>query len=102
MGQKESVVLYLKKGVNISPLLHGGRSGIRFTLKQLKNIAGIAGFTAATEFMYQWNWNRVKGGLSNLRNKLIQAFQERFDGFLYQRIHDTSVGKQFKFLLLVA
>lgn len=78
-GPKGVGCLYIKKGVNISPLLHGG--GQEFGLRSTtENIAGIAGFTAATELCINEIETESKR-LSNLRNKLIQAFQERFDGF---------------------
>jgi cysteine desulfurase len=78
-GPKGVGCLYIKKGVNITPLLHGG--GQEFGLRSTtENIAGIAGFVKAAELCMNEMETESKR-LSNLRNKLIQTLQERFEGF---------------------
>lgn len=78
-GPKGVGCLYIKKGVNIAPLLHGG--GQEFGLRSTtENIAGIAGFVKAAELCMQEMETESKR-LATLRNKLIQVLEDRFGGF---------------------
>jgi cysteine desulfurase len=78
-GPKGVGCLYVKKGTNIAPLLHGG--GQEFGLRSTtENIAGIAGFVKAAELCMQEMSDEV-ARLTFLRNKLIRELQNRFEGF---------------------
>jgi cysteine desulfurase len=78
-GPKGVGCLYIKKGVNITPLLHGG--GQEFGLRSTtENIAGIAGFVKAAELCMDEMGTESKR-LMTLRNNLIQTLQDRFEGF---------------------
>jgi cysteine desulfurase len=78
-GPKGVGCLYIKKGVNITPLLHGG--GQEFGLRSTtENIAGIAGFVKAAELCIDEMATESKR-LMTLRNNLIQTLQDRFEGF---------------------
>ncbi len=78
-GPKGVGCLYIKKGVNITPLLHGGGQefGIRSTTE---NIAGIAGFVKAADLCINEMETESKRLLS-LRTKLIKTLQDSFEGF---------------------
>lgn len=78
-GPKGTGCLFIKKGVNITPLLHGG--GQEFGLRSTtENIAGIAGFVKAAELCMNEMETESKR-FSNLRNKLIHELQNRYEGF---------------------
>lgn len=78
-GPKGVGGLYVKKGINIMPLLHGG--GQEFGLRSTtENIAGIAGFVKAAELCMKEMEIESKR-LSTLTNKLTQILQRRFEGF---------------------
>lgn len=78
-GPKGVGGLYVKKGINITPLLHGG--GQEFGLRSTtENIAGIAGFVKAAELCMKEMEIESKR-LSTLTNKLTQILQRRFEGF---------------------
>ena len=78
-GPKGVGCLYVKKGVQLTPLFHGGGQefGIRSTTE---NIAGIAGFVKAAEICIH-EIDIEPNRLFNLRNKLIRELQRRFEGF---------------------
>ena len=78
-GPKGVGALYIKRGLNIIPWLHGG--GQEFGLRSsTENIAGIAGFAKAAELCLNEMEIESKR-LSNLRNKLIQELQNKYEGF---------------------
>jgi cysteine desulfurase len=78
-GPKGVGCLYVKNGVNIIPLLHGG--GQEFGLRSTtENIAGIAGFVKAAELCIHEMESESKR-LSDYRNKLIQQLQSNYDSF---------------------
>ncbi len=78
-GPKGVGCLYVKKGVEITPLLHGG--GQEFGLRSTtENIAGIAGFVKAAELCMDEMGTESKR-LMTLRNNLNQTLQDRFEGF---------------------
>ncbi len=78
-GPKGIGCLYIKKGVNIIPLLHGG--GQEFGLRSsTENIASISGFVKAAELCLnslQKESERLKG----FQNTIIKKLQENFEGF---------------------
>lgn len=68
-GPKGIGGLYVKKGVRIEPLLHGG--GQEFGLRSsTANVPGIAGFGATTEFREK-EMNQERERLTKLRDRLI-------------------------------
>jgi len=78
-GPKGVGCLYVKKDTNIIPMLHGG--GQEFGLRSTtENIAGIAGFAKAAELCSN-EMNTESKRLSTLRDKIIKALQEKYDGF---------------------
>jgi len=76
-GPKGIGALYIKKGTNITPLLHGGgqESGLRSTTE---NLPGIVGFAKAVELCYQ-EMEREKIRLAAMRNYLMQYILDKFD-----------------------
>jgi cysteine desulfurase len=79
-GPKGVGCLYVKKGVSIEPLLHGG--GHEFGLRSTtENIAGIVGFSAATEFRKKEMKPEAKR-LTKLRDKLIKGVLKIEDSHL--------------------
>lgn len=76
-GPKGVGALYIRKGVNITPLLHGGgqEQGMRSTTE---NIPGIAGFAKAVELcMNEMKQENLR--LTALRNKITDFLFSRFD-----------------------
>jgi cysteine desulfurase len=69
-GPKGVGALIVKKGVNITPWLHGGgqESGMR---SSTENIAGIAGFVKAAELCIQ-DLKKESEKLTKLRDKIIK------------------------------
>jgi cysteine desulfurase len=78
-GPKGIGCLYIRKGVNIIPLLHGGgqESGMRSTTE---NISGIAGFAKAAE-LCMLEMQSEAARLTALRDKLINGLQNQYEGF---------------------
>jgi cysteine desulfurase len=110
-GPKGVGCLYIKKGTNITPLLHGG--GQEFGLRSTtENIAGIAGFVKAAELCLN-DMETESKRLLTLRNKLIETLQNRYEGFyvngsLTQRLPNnlnfgisSLEGETIKLLLLL-
>ena len=69
-GPKGVGLLYVRDGVKIAPLLHGGgqEKGLR---SGTENVPGIVGFAKATELSLKENWNRV----SEVRDYLISKLE---------------------------
>lgn len=67
-GPKGVGALYVREGIKITPLFHGGghESGRRSTTE---NVVGIVGFAKAVEIS---NWNEVEK-MKKLRDKLIEG-----------------------------
>jgi cysteine desulfurase len=76
-GPKGVGVLYLRSGVNIIPLIHGGgqENGYR---SGTENIAGIAGFGKAAELAKEELVDEIKREIG-LRNYLIHELSNRID-----------------------
>lgn len=74
-GPKGSGVLYLKKGIDLTPILHGGghelgrRSGT-------ENVAGILGLAEATRYIQQ-NYDKLEV-VKELRDDLLLKLQNDF------------------------
>jgi cysteine desulfurase len=76
-GPKGVGALYIRKGVNIEPLFHGGgqESGIRSTTE---NLAGVVGFAAAGELCIL-EMQSEENRLLKLRNNLTDFLFEKFE-----------------------
>jgi cysteine desulfurase len=88
-GQKGTGALFIRKGIHIEPLLHGGgqERGLRSTTE---NIPGITGFVRAAELCYEHH-KAAKSQLEMLSGKLISKLSADFqhiyyNGSLEQRI----------------
>ncbi|MFA4852375.1 MAG: cysteine desulfurase family protein [Bacteroidales bacterium] len=70
-GPKGAGALYIRKGVNITPLIHGG--GQEFELRSsTENIAGIVGFAMAAE-LCMTDFEKETKKMLELRDKLINT-----------------------------
>ena len=69
-GPKGVGLLYVRDGVKIAPLLHGGgqEKGLR---SGTENVPGIVGFAKATELSLKENWTKV----SEVRDYLISKLE---------------------------
>jgi len=69
-GPKGAGLLYIREGINIAPLLHGGgqENGLR---SSTVNVGAIAGFAAAAE-IYKKEGKKENQKLIKLRDKLIK------------------------------
>lgn len=76
-GPKGVGALFIRKGINIIPLLHGGgqEAGLRSTTE---NLPGIVGFANASELCVEGMINENKN-LLKLRNKLTDFLFENFE-----------------------
>jgi len=76
-GPKGVGALYVRKGINVIPLLHGGgqESGLR---PSTENIPGIAGFAKAAELCSSEMENEAKR-LTGLRNKISDYLHKNFN-----------------------
>jgi len=77
-GPKGVGALYIRKGINIAPLLHGGgqEGGLR---SSTENICGIVGFVKAAELCIK---EMREEGIreTSLRKNLVAGLQEKFNG----------------------
>ncbi len=78
-GPKGIGALYIRKGVNIVPLLHGGgqEAGLR---SSTENIPAIVGFARAAELCLH-ELNNEAARLTLLREKLVQVLQSEYESF---------------------
>ncbi len=77
-GPKGVGALFVKKGIVIEPLLHGG--GQEFGLRNgTENVAGIVGFAKAVE-MTDYEKNMECGRVEKLRNKLLNGLLDNISG----------------------
>lgn len=78
-GPKGVGALYIRKGINIEPMFHGGgqEQGLRATTE---NVPGIAGFARAAELcMDEMESETLR--LSGMRNKLAEKLESGIEGF---------------------
>ena len=79
-GPKGVGALYIKKGIKIDPLLHGG--GHEFGLRSsTENVAGIAGFAKAVELRKQ-EMEPEAQRLTQMRDRLIKGVLEIDETYL--------------------
>jgi cysteine desulfurase len=76
-GPKGVGVLYVRKGIALTPQLYGG-SQERNKRAGTENIAGIVGFAKAMELAYE-NLSEKKGNLLKLRELMLRALQDCLD-----------------------
>jgi len=78
-GPKGVGALYVRSGVNIEPILHGGgqEKGLRSTTE---NIPAIAGFACAARLCIE-EMEQESVRQRNLKNQLIGYLSDRFDTF---------------------
>lgn len=78
-GPKGVGMLFIRQGVKISPLLHGGgqESGLR---SSTVNLSGIVGFAQAVEICRK-AMKKEGEKLTKLRDKLIRGVLEKISGF---------------------
>lgn len=91
-GPKGVGLLYIRKGVKIEPLLHGG--GHEFGLRSsTENTAGIVGFAEAVELCKREMKSETKR-LAELRDYLIKEIMKipdtKLNGHATQRLHNNT------------
>jgi cysteine desulfurase len=81
--------LYVRKGVNIVPLLHGGgqESGIRSTTE---NLPGIVGFVNAAELCIE-GMKTESSKLLKLRNNLTDFLFDNFDNVYINGVSENKL-----------
>jgi cysteine desulfurase len=81
-GPKGVGALYIRKGLKINPLLHGGgqESGLRSTTE---NIPGIVGFANAAKICVE--------GMEN-ENKKLLGLRNKFTDFLYENFENAYIN----------
>jgi cysteine desulfurase len=110
-GPKGVGALYVRKGTNIAPLLHGGgqEGGLRSTTE---NLPGIVGFSNAAELCIEGMKTEISK-LLRLRNNLTDflfdnfenvyingSFEEKLPGLLNFSFHELE-GETMRLLLLL-
>jgi cysteine desulfurase len=88
-GPKGVGALYVRKGVNIIPLLHGGgqEAGIRSTTE---NIPGIVGFVNAAELCIE-GMKTESSKLLKLRNNLTDFLFDNFDNVYINGVSENKL-----------
>jgi cysteine desulfurase len=76
-GPKGSGMLYIKNGVRIENLIHGGGQE-RGKRAATENLAGIAGLAKGLEIAVE-NLDKNTAHMTKMRNKLINGLMERID-----------------------
>jgi cysteine desulfurase len=96
-GPKGVGALYIRKGVNIAPLLHGGgqESGLR---SSTENLPGIVGFAKAAELCVEEMQAETKR-LTTLRNKLTRFIFDHFDNAYINGHHELRLPGHLSFSL---
>jgi cysteine desulfurase len=97
-GPKGVGALYIKKGIKIDPLLHGG--GHEFGLRSsTENVAGIAGFANAVELRKQ-EMEPEAQRLTQMRDRLIKGVLEIDETYLNGHPHaEAAQQRQFQIQL---
>lgn len=91
-GPKGVGALYVKKGIKLEPILHGGghESGLR---SGTENVAGIVGFAKASELIVN-EMSRESKRLQKLRNELILGVLKidgsRLNGHMTKRLPNNT------------
>ncbi|MCK9203514.1 MAG: cysteine desulfurase [Bacteroidales bacterium] len=80
-GPKGVGALYIRKGVVIEPILHGGgqEMGMRSTTE---NIPGIIGFAKAAELCLE-EMEPERARLNDMRNRLVRLLEEGIEGVYF-------------------
>ncbi|MFH0831519.1 MAG: cysteine desulfurase NifS [archaeon] len=91
-GPKGVGLLYIRKGIKIEPLLHGG--GQEFGLRSsTENVSGIAGFGKAVELCRK-NMKSDAGRIGKLRDMLMKEILKipntRLNGHAKQRLYNNT------------
>ncbi len=76
-GPKGVGVIYIRKGVKLHPLIHGGAQE-RKKRAGTENVPGIVGFGKAAELAVE-NLDEHVSHIKNLRDKLIKGIEENID-----------------------
>ncbi len=91
-GPKGAAALYVKDGINLTPLIHGGghEKNIR---SSTVNVAAIVGFSRAVELFFQGREDFQR--IEELRDKLIKGVLEkipnsRLNGHPKQRLYNNA------------
>jgi cysteine desulfurase len=94
-GPKGIGCLYVKKGTNITPLLHGGGQefGLRATTE---NVPAIAAFAKATELCMN-EMNATTQRLFALQQKVICFFEEHISGFYINGSEENRIPNNLNF-----
>ncbi|MDP4265978.1 MAG: cysteine desulfurase family protein [Bacteroidota bacterium] len=96
-GPKGVGGLYIKRGVKITPLLHGG--GHEFGLRSTtENIPGIAGFCKAAEICIN-EFDEETKRMSALRNRLIDELQKNFEGIYFNGTFENRLPNNLNFAI---
>jgi cysteine desulfurase len=96
-GPKGVGCLFVKKGIAITPLLHGG--GQEFGLRSTtENIVGIAGFVKAAELCIDEMQTENKR-LVALQTKIIQKMESRFPDFYLNGDRENRLPNNLNFAL---
>lgn len=98
-GPKGVGALYVRKGVRLNPLIHGGAQEKR-RRAGTENVAGVVGLAKALE-LAQENREEENARLARMRDRLIQGLQEiphtRINGSLEHRL-PNNVNVCFEFI----
>jgi cysteine desulfurase len=79
-GPKGIGFLYIKNGIRIRPLIHGGGQE-REMRSGTENISGIAGMAEALRLAYE-DLEKKREFITGLRNEMLSGLRERFSGIV--------------------
>jgi cysteine desulfurase len=91
-GPKGAGALYIRKGIDLKPVLHGGHQ--EFGLRPgTENTAGIIGFGEAVKILRE-RWRQDKDRIEKLSDRLKAGFEKKirgikFNGHPEKRVKDT-------------
>ena len=90
-GPKGAGILYLRKGVNIEPLIHGGdqEKGIRSGTENIPSIIGFAKALELSQKNKEIENTRLKELSSHLINNLLKIPKTRLNGHPTQRLSNN-------------